>query len=187
MDISISFYDIVQYFDGVKRSIKEGEEIVKAGWVYAIGLSPPPSTNEVTAIVVAVSSMTSKPHEVKLKTLHKDHLSWTCTCSCKAGCGSKCKHIAACLIYIHKYPHLDIISSTEITQKWGKLGKQFATQFCSVDASDLCHCRRQIKVFEDVVNEDIQKEIFQGLLAGNLRCVFIMMKDPPLKLSVFFF
>lgn len=101
--VKISLLNVVEYFGNAKRPIISGEEIVNAGWIYAIGVAPNPAQHQIIGLVVQTSAMTSSPHEVRLHNLHKFVKDWRCECTCKAGEGMKCKHIAACLIYLTRY------------------------------------------------------------------------------------
>lgn len=92
--------DILDYFGTAKRPLRAGEEIVDAGWVHAIGIAPLPAIGRVIGLVIQTSSLDDYPHEVTLNNLEDINLKWKCSCSCKAGLGEKCKHIAACLIHI---------------------------------------------------------------------------------------
>ena len=64
---------IITYFGGCRRAILE-EEIVNAGWVYAIGIPPPPKNYDIIGFVGRASSMQEMPHEVKLSNIGE-----TCT------------------------------------------------------------------------------------------------------------
>lgn len=84
---NISICDIADYFGTAKRPLRAGEELINAGWVYALGIAPPPAQNRIIGLVLQTSAMTDKPHEVKLDFLDKSSCHWKCTCSCKAGQG----------------------------------------------------------------------------------------------------
>lgn len=94
---------IIQYFGNSKRPIREGEEIFKAGWVQSIGIDQNLKDFVVIGMVVQTSNLAAQPHEVILQNLLAVTGLWRCRCSCKAGEGAKCKHIAACLLYINRY------------------------------------------------------------------------------------
>jgi hypothetical protein len=100
--IIISPLDIFEYFANTKRPIREGTELLNAGWVTAIGIAPFPVENRIIGLVVQTSSISARPHEVKMDFLKKTYEYWKCVCSCKAGIGEKCKHIAACLLHINR-------------------------------------------------------------------------------------
>lgn len=101
--VRIYFADISVYFGEGTRPLRTGQEIVDAGWVYAIGIAPLPASNKIIGLVIQTSHLTGPPHEVHLEDIEDAHYKWKCSCSCKAGSGAKCKHIAACLIHIFRY------------------------------------------------------------------------------------
>lgn len=101
--INISLLEIASYFGISKRPLRAGEELVNANFVYAIGIAPPPATGKILGLVIQTSSMSNTPHEVQLNHIEDVSENWKCNCSCKAGEGEKCKHVAACLIYIYRY------------------------------------------------------------------------------------
>jgi hypothetical protein len=67
--------------------IREGTELLNAGWVTAIGIAPFPVENRMIGLVVQTSSISARPHEVKMDFLKKTYEYWKCVCSCKAGIG----------------------------------------------------------------------------------------------------
>lgn len=100
--VHLSMVTINEYFNGYKRPLICGEDLVKAGWIHAIGVNPPPARNKITGLVVQTSNMTNFPHEVTMENLDKPVNEWKLHCTCKAGQGEKCKHVAACLIHIYR-------------------------------------------------------------------------------------
>lgn len=98
--VLVSITDLIEYFGVAKRPIKMGEEIVNARRVLTVGFEP--GGKYILGLVVRTTSLTELPHEVKLTNLNLDVAQWVGVCSCKAGAGQKCKHIASVLIFLNK-------------------------------------------------------------------------------------
>lgn len=100
--IEISIIDIHNYFHPAQRPIILGEEIVNSQPPRIISIGIEHKTACIVALVVRSTSFTLPPHEIKINDLHLKVNDWKCICSCKAGSGEKCKHIAGALIYINR-------------------------------------------------------------------------------------
>lgn len=98
--VTVSVADIIEYFGIAKRPIRMGEEIMNAKRVLTVGFEP--GKEDILALVIRTTSLTEMPHEVKIKNLKCNVDQWDCVCSCKAGAGQKCKHIACVLLLINK-------------------------------------------------------------------------------------
>lgn len=81
--------------------MKQGDAVWKAGHVLSVGvISVASSTSTIEGICLQTSHPNEKPHTVTIKTAESFE-DWTFFCSCKAGLGSRCKHIYAVLMQIH--------------------------------------------------------------------------------------
>ena len=103
-EMFLSICDVFTFLDGHNnaRCVTEGEKIIRASHIIKIGIIE--ETDEIIkifALVLQTSHLLDKPHEIAgtlLKTIGS--LKIECfKCSCKAGAGSSCKHIAAVLFF----------------------------------------------------------------------------------------
>lgn len=84
-----------------ERNFVEGERLLKAGHVIKCGKNVEiDGTISLTALCLQTTNIRLVPHEIKGKFNSKGIVS--CTCTCKAGLGEKCKHIIAVLLYCHQ-------------------------------------------------------------------------------------
>ena len=96
----MSFCQIFDYIGDKKRCLKEGEEVLKAGYIVACGIKEEKEGSVVVhALCVQTSGIRGNPHQVEA-CVKKD--TFTVTCSCKAGLSGYCKHCIALLLYVHK-------------------------------------------------------------------------------------
>ncbi|XP_055836660.1 uncharacterized protein LOC129905250 [Episyrphus balteatus] len=145
----------MSYFENAVRPLREGENILDAGWIHSLGTTK----EKIVGYVFQASHVGERPHEVSIENINEESSKWKCGCSCKAGIGAKCKHIAACLISIQRNPYLHELSSTELQQKWGKVARDMVAGLGGVQVVDMCHVLKTVNTFDDVVTDDMAKKI----------------------------
>nr|XP_037283550.1 uncharacterized protein LOC119176395 [Rhipicephalus microplus]XP_037283552.1 uncharacterized protein LOC119176395 [Rhipicephalus microplus] len=82
-------------------------------------------------------------------------------CSCKAGNSERCRHMIAMLLHVNRtgIQNLDLLTSTDVTQAWGKLKTNALYEACKL--KELCHV--QCKPLPILGTK--QQEIRQRLIA----------------------
>lgn len=86
---------------GGPNMMRSGDAVLKAGHIIAVGVtSVGLTTSTIEGICLQTSHPNNTPHTITITTA-ADFANWTFFCSCKAGLGSKCKHIYAVLLHIH--------------------------------------------------------------------------------------
>lgn len=100
--MSLTLEEIFCYLktDKSKNTIKQGLRIVlSSGNLFHCGKNLTKENNyEITARCLAVSSLHGETHEIKGSISNAGKIN-KMKCSCKAGEGEKCKHIAATLLH----------------------------------------------------------------------------------------
>ena len=95
----VNLSDICDFTEG-KRPLIEGEKVFNANHIMLCGITE--KTNiyrKIFCLCLKSSSLFDYPHEISL-TVYRDKFEGTC--SCKAGAGSKCKHLIATLLYLNR-------------------------------------------------------------------------------------
>ncbi|KAG0443921.1 hypothetical protein HPB47_014386 [Ixodes persulcatus] len=96
----------------------EGERVLEAGHVFSCSIKKlAGDCCTLVGFVLQTSALTSDPHELEV-TLNGRSVGDT-SCSCKAG-NYKCKHLVAMLLHINARRTFNVLSSTDLPQKWGK-------------------------------------------------------------------
>ena len=84
-----------------ERKFIEGERVFKAGHVIKCGKNVAEDGQvSFIALCLQTTNIRLAPHEIKGEVDSKRITS--CTCSCKAGLGEKCKHIVAVLLHCYQ-------------------------------------------------------------------------------------
>jgi len=107
----LSGLDAVNACVGFERPIREGEQVLEAGFIVAIGLKGKKNDElHVQALVLRTKGVSSKnPYNIEVWVdLSKQHGSRVVKdsspeCECPAGASEKCKHIMAVLLYLARY------------------------------------------------------------------------------------
>lgn len=116
----VSMIDIILYVGEGVRPMIEGARVFEADHILACGYVD----SKITAYCRQSSKLNDLPHKIDitlgdtgknvkqlcirfvfLNLIHLnflDYKNWQCYCSCKAGAGSKCKHIVAVLLHLNK-------------------------------------------------------------------------------------
>lgn len=96
----VSFWQIFNYIGDRKRCLKEGEEVLKAGYIVACGIKEERDGHVVVhALCVQTSGIREKPHQVEA-CVKSDN--FEVNCSYKAGLSGYCKYCIALLLHLHK-------------------------------------------------------------------------------------
>ena len=96
----VSFCQIFDYIGDRKRCLKEGEEVLKAGYIVACGIKEEKAgIVQVHALCVQTCGIRGKPHQIEA-CIEKNKFGVSCTCT--AGLSGYCKHCIALLLYLHK-------------------------------------------------------------------------------------
>lgn len=102
LDISVS--DIFNLLGDSQRPLIEGEAISRSKNLFFCGIqSKQNNCLLIKSSCLQTSKITEKPHEIQIKVfLVNDNKKIECYCSCKAGAGSKCKHVFATLLFVNR-------------------------------------------------------------------------------------
>ena len=97
---SISLGDILDYVGDKKRCLKEGEAVVNARHLLAVGVvARNPAEVTIKAFCAQSAHIRDKPHEILL---HMTMNKFSVKCSCKAGLSEQCKHCVALIIFVNR-------------------------------------------------------------------------------------
>ncbi|XP_029840535.2 uncharacterized protein LOC8052905 [Ixodes scapularis] len=108
------------------RLLLEGERVLEAGHVFSCSVKKlAGDCCALVGFVLQTSALSSDPHEVEV-TLNGRNVGDT-SCSCKAG-NYKCKHLVAMLLHINARKTFNVLSSTDLPQKWGKGQKKAVSE-----------------------------------------------------------
>lgn len=104
----ISILKILDFLGGNinSRCLVEGERVVDAKHIITCGLKKVDSaTYTIFALCLQTSALTEAPHTITGQFIRKSTglEIGKFTCTCKAGPGGDCKHIAAVLIYCNRF------------------------------------------------------------------------------------
>ncbi|KAJ8909630.1 hypothetical protein NQ315_007338 [Exocentrus adspersus] len=96
--------EIFRYLNATpsSRCINEGECLVNASHIISCGkTTETQDTIKIQGLCLQTSALSSAPHIIigQFNVSQEEVVIDSFTCSCKAGCGGCCKHIAAVLIY----------------------------------------------------------------------------------------
>lgn len=81
--------------------MKQGDAMWRSGHLINVGvISVASTTCTIEALCLQTSHPAEKPHTITIKTAEYFG-NWTFVCSCKAGLGSRCKHI--CCLDAHSH------------------------------------------------------------------------------------
>ncbi|KAI4455467.1 isxo2-like transposase domain [Holotrichia oblita] len=116
---------------------------------------PPVTAN----IKVRLAQAGSGLFRAERSTEHDDVSSdqWECKCSCKAGADGYCKHVIATLFYVNKFEDIDIYSSTDMQQAWGKQKKIVNKLYTTSKITTFCHGKRKEKSMKMKPTEQLDK------------------------------
>lgn len=135
----VTLFNLMEYIGVRSRPLKEGEAVFKAGHIILCGLEGKNSKN-IKSLCLQTSGPASHSHEIIIN-LNDDVKDWKCICSCKAGMSGFCKHIIATLIYINRIENLEVISCTDLAQKWGKEKKGVEETYKTQPFKRFCHSK----------------------------------------------
>lgn len=162
--ITLSLVEFISFIGGNIRSrcVIEGEEVLNARHIILHGKTEWTSTTiDVCAICLQTSSLQSNPHEIygKLQIHNGSAKVAKMHCSCKAGAGGQCKHIAAFLILLTRYlidikcvisdllkndfvfrenlAELEAISKTQLTCAWSNQKSSVQDKYKAVPVKDM--------------------------------------------------
>ncbi|XP_062704037.1 uncharacterized protein LOC134286441 [Aedes albopictus] len=142
--VEIDIVDLFDFADGSKRNWKEGNEVFKNGHVMVAGVTKVEGSSvHIFCSCLRGSNPSEPPREVRMIT-SSELKKWEMRCTCPAG-NYRCKHQFACLLYIHRNKDLEILSSTDVRQQWGKVAKiQSENLYEPVTLSELCNQRKRV-------------------------------------------
>ncbi|XP_037514033.1 uncharacterized protein LOC119390500 [Rhipicephalus sanguineus] len=121
------------------RCLVEGEEVLNAGHLICCGVKAcSVRAVSVQALCLQTSHVRGKPHEVEFVFDVSSHIKGHC--SCKAGNSERCKHIIAMLLHVNRtgIQNLDLLTSTDVTQAWGKLKTSPLYEACKLKRTAPC-------------------------------------------------
>lgn len=103
-DLEINMNDILVILDNSKRPLIEGEAVLLADHILMCGVRARYNNKVIiTSFITQSSKIHDKPHEINIQLSVENNLKRiSCTCSCPAGAGGKCKHILTTLLYINR-------------------------------------------------------------------------------------
>lgn len=108
-DLFLGIADVCEALNGTpsSRNFVEGEDILRSKHLILCEASKKTSSEvHVYALCLQTSALDSQPHTIEgmLKfDTKKKVIVKTITCTCKAGDGQRCKHIAAALLYCNRF------------------------------------------------------------------------------------
>lgn len=108
LERDLSFLEIIKYIDtyNSSRTVVEGERILKARHIITCGISGKKQKKvNIFALCLQSSSIAADPHKIhgSFKIEDNQLLIEEFNCSCVAGAGGQCKHIAATLIFCNRF------------------------------------------------------------------------------------
>ncbi|KAJ8975630.1 hypothetical protein NQ317_002804 [Molorchus minor] len=101
----LSIGNVLKYLNATpdSRNFVEGERLLNASHLILCGIEEKCEANlNIFALCLQTSALSSPPHEISgiIKNSVENGMSVTSmSCTCKAGLGGTCKHIAAVLLY----------------------------------------------------------------------------------------
>ncbi|XP_034247196.1 uncharacterized protein LOC117648656 [Thrips palmi] len=153
----LSVLDAVNASIGFERPIREGEQVLQAGFVVAIGIKAKNDDElHIQALVLRTTGVTTKtPYVIEIwvdlskppgQRVTKDS---SPECQCPAGASEKCKHIIAVLLYLSRVEEsdLDDLSCTDIEQQWGSLKAAPLQEYEAKKLTELCHVKAKRDVY----------------------------------------
>ncbi|KAF2890118.1 hypothetical protein ILUMI_16055 [Ignelater luminosus] len=164
----ITLCDILAYVGVGQRPLIKDEAVLNAGHVIMCGIYNNNSKEvEVRALCQQTSSLKGPPHSIKIiLTFHGTATTpkmWSCSYSCKAGAGGKCKHIVASLLFINRN-ELEQISCSDVEQVCGKR-KHLQTYGDTKALQEFCHVKKT-----RLINNQIDKNVIGNAVQELLKC-----------------
>ncbi|XP_062565924.1 uncharacterized protein LOC134228157 [Armigeres subalbatus] len=185
--VEVDIVDLFEFAQGSRRNWLEGNEVFKNNHVLIAGVSKVvDDTFHIFCSCLRGSNPAEPPREIYM--VASQYLQdWEMRCTCTAG-NYRCKHLFTCLLYIHQIKDLEMLSSTDIRQQWGKVAKiQAANLYDPAPLSSLCNQRK--KTISDVMSDDLATSILKlfitelpdSALAKSLagRSILDQSKDGP--------
>ncbi|KAE8740224.1 hypothetical protein FOCC_FOCC014276, partial [Frankliniella occidentalis] len=164
----LSVLDAFKASVGFERPIREGEAVLEAGFIVAIGKKAKNGDElHIQALVLRTTGVSSKtPYVIEVwvdlskqpgARVTKDS---SPECQCPAGASEKCKHIMAVLLYLARIEEsdLDELSCTDIEQQWGALKSSSLKEYEAKKLTDLCHVKAKRDVYVSILPE-VTKEM----------------------------
>lgn len=103
-ELEIKTEDILSILGDAKRPLVEGLAVFLADHIILCGYKVREVNKvEILSFVTQSSSIHDAPHEINIKVCVSNFTKLiSCTCSCPAGAGRKCKHIFATLMHVNQ-------------------------------------------------------------------------------------
>ncbi|XP_051161111.1 uncharacterized protein LOC127281438 [Leptopilina boulardi] len=164
---NISLANIFKFAGGLKRPLKEGEQILINKRIIQCGFESRVS-DKMKIVSLCMSSCRDKTtcYKVVITIKKKSMIPY---CSCIAGANGKCKHVFGTLMYINRIglENLPNLSCTDLQQNWGKWKKK-ANFVTGVSINNLCHYQKKQTIVK--MTQDLEDDILQSLLSGVPLC-----------------
>ncbi|XP_021706686.1 uncharacterized protein LOC110678311 [Aedes aegypti] len=161
--VEVDIVNLFEYAEENRRNWVEGNQIFKNNHVVIEGVTKLEGDQiHVFCSCLRGSNPSEPPRQdnIVTSTLFKN---WSIHCSCPAG-NHRCKHKFACLLFIHTTKVLEVLTATDVKQRWGKVAKvQAENLYTSIPLSGLCIQRSKAAGSE--ISDELSKELFKMFIA----------------------